>query len=266
MKVYIKNIVISCISFSLGAVVFDIFPYSPNKYGTLADWISGVGTICAFLVVFWQIKKEADIQRAMEVESHRPRFAVSVMLASEITLGNTVFIGSRKAIDKLKEELRGMEGANEFMDRSNPTNKFLNFTNYYDRNYAVLKNISKNNIYSIAVEIKYLKDKSSKSQIIEYSGIRPYENIVLLTDNDLWGEKNKCESIVVKFVSSANEIGFFDFESSESSWYKYSYVKSKNKSVSAYGMDKMISENSNEYESLNFNVENGEASYSYWEV
>lgn len=246
--------------------MFDIFPYSPNKYGTLADWISGVGTICAFLVVFWQIKKEADIQRAMEVESHRPRFAVSVMLASEITLGNTVFIGSRKAIDKLKEELRGMEGANEFMDRSNPTNKFLNFTNYYDRNYAVLKNISKNNIYSIAVEIKYLKDKSSKSQIIEYSGIRPYENIVLLTDNDLWGEKNKCESIVVKFVSSANEIGFFDFESSESSWYKYSYVKSKNKSVSAYGMDKMISENSNEYESLNFNVENGEASYSYWEV
>lgn len=246
--------------------MFDVFPYSPNKYGTLADWISGVGTICAFLVVFWQIKKEADIQRAMEVESHRPRFAVSVMLASEITLGNTVFIGSRKAIDKLKEELRGMEGANEFMDRSNPTNKFLNFTNYYDRNYAVLKNISKNNIYSIAVEIKYLKDKSSKSQIIEYSGIRPYENIVLLTDNDLWGEKNKCESIVVKFVSSANEIGFFDFESSESSWYKYSYVKSKNKSVSAYGMDKMISENSNEYESLNFNVENGEASYSYWEV
>lgn len=243
--------------------MFDIFPYSPNKYGTLADWISGVGTICAFLVVFWQIKKEADIQRALEVESHRPRFAVSVMLASEITLGNTVFIGSREAIDELKKELRGMEGANEFMDLPNPKNTFLNFTNYDDRNYAVLKNISKNNIYSIAVEIKYLKDKSSESQIIEYSGIRPYENIVLLTDNDLWGEKNKCESIVVKFVSSANETGFFYFESSR---YKYSYVKSKNKSVSAYGMDKMISENSNEYESLNFNVENGEASYSYWEV
>lgn len=261
MKVYIKNFVISCISFSLGAVVFDIFPYSPNKYGTLADWISGVGTICAFLVVFWQIKKEADIQRAMEVESHRPRFAVSFMLASEITPGNTVFIGSREAIDKLKEKLREMEKANEYMDRPNPTNTFLNFTNYYDdRNYAVLKNISKNNIYSIAVEIKYLKDKSSESQIIEYSGIRPYENIVLLTDNDLWGEKNK---IVVKFVSSANEIGFFVFESS---CYKYLYVKSKNKSVSAYGMDKMISENSNEYESLNFNVENGEVSYSYWEV
>lgn len=242
--------------------MFDIFPYSPNKYGTLAEWISGVGTIGAFLVVFWQIKKEADIQRAMEVESHRPRFAVSVMLASEITPGNTVFIGSREAIDKLKEKLREMEKANEYMDRPNPTNTFLNFTND-DRNYAVLKNISKNNIYSIAVEIKYLKDKSSESQIIEYSGIRPYENIVLLTDNDLWGENNKCESIVVKFVSSANEIGFFY---SESSWYKYLYVKSKNKSVSAYGMDKMISENSNEYESLNFNVENGEASYSYWEV
>lgn len=245
--------------------MFDIFPYSPNKYGTLADWVSGVGTICAFLVVFWQIKKEADIQRAMEVESHRPRFAVSDMLASEITPGNTVLIGSREAIDELKEELRGMEEANEYMDQPNPTNTFLNFTKFNDRNYAVLKNISKNNIYSIAVEIKYLKDKSSESQIIEYSGIRPYENIVLLTDNDLWGEKNKCESIVVKFVSSANEIGFFDFESS-SSWYKYLYVKSKNKSVSAYGMDKMISENSNEYESLNFNVENGEASYSYWKV
>lgn len=224
MKVYIKNIVISCISFSLGAFVFDIFPYSPNKYGTLADWISGVGTICAFLVVFWQIKKEADIQRAMEIESHRPRFAVSVTLASEITPGNTVFIGSQEAIDKLKEELRGMEETNECMDRPNPTNAFLNFIDHDDRNYTVLKNISKNNIYSIAVEITYSKDKSSESQIIEYFGIRPYENIVLLTDNDLWGEKNKCESIVVKFVSSANEIGFFDFENS---WYKYSYVKSR---------------------------------------
>ncbi len=73
MNEKIKYIAFGLIGALIGnGMVFVFVSFFSNKYGTLADWMGGLGTIAAFLAVFWQVKKEAEIQRAMNIENQRP--------------------------------------------------------------------------------------------------------------------------------------------------------------------------------------------------
>ncbi|PEG79076.1 hypothetical protein CP369_07395 [Lactobacillus sp. UMNPBX18] len=53
MKEYMKNITLVCIAILLGAIIFDALPYSSEKYGTLADWMGGIGTVAAVVVALF---------------------------------------------------------------------------------------------------------------------------------------------------------------------------------------------------------------------
>ncbi len=256
-----KNIALVCIAILLGAIIFDALPYSSEKYGTLADWLGGLGTIAAFLAVFWQVRKEADVQRALDIENQRPRFAVSIVLDSEMLSKKAVFIGKQSNIDNLKKV------------KSNVTT----IDSIKGREHFVLKNISNNNIYSITVNLKYLlKNKSIISEKIKYTGIHSYQNIVLLTDSYFGDGSTKYVGMIVEFLSSANETGFFThgnpyFEVNNPKYgtfkSEYFYIKSKNKSVSASGTDRMISQNSKEYKKISTKMENGKSYASnYWKI
>ena len=48
-----KNITLVCIAILLGAIIFDALPYSSEKYGTLADWMGGIGTVAAVVVALF---------------------------------------------------------------------------------------------------------------------------------------------------------------------------------------------------------------------
>ena len=118
----------------------------------------------------------------------------------------------------------------------------------------MLKNISKNNIYSITVKTEYLKKNGetweNSFENLEYTGVRPYENIVIATDFKFLDEKTEYRGMVIKFLSSANEIGFMEADKTDSSP-KYYYVRLSNHNISANGEDTIIDINSDKYQELN---------------
>ena len=89
-----------------------------------------MGTHAAFLAVFWQVKKEAEIQRAMNIENQRPRFATRLIDDNNIPSKNTIIIGKN-------------DNTSEIVNAKN--------NNTVMKKLLMLKNISKNNIYSLSL-------------------------------------------------------------------------------------------------------------------
>lgn len=256
----VKYISLGLIGALIGnSILFAFVSFSSDKYGTLADWLSGLGTIAAFLAVFWQVKKEADVQRAMDIENQRPRFAIHIVPNKELLKTETVFVGCQSNIDALKNELHSLKNAEDFLDRKFDLDDWKDTKSYY-----VIKNISKNNIYSITVNFMYLKNGSMKSEKVKYTGVKPYENVVILTDFYYEDTTTQFKEMVVKFTSSASEVGFLRYRPYQDDYF---YVKSKNKSVSTVNEDKIILQNSKEYEELNFEMEDRKNIFSnYWTI
>ena len=207
MNEKIKYIAFGLIGALIGnGMVFVFVSFFSNKYGTLADWMGGLGTIAAFLAVFWQVKKEAEIQRAMNIENQRPRFATRLIDDNNIPSKNTIIICKN-------------DNTSEIVNAKN--------NNTVMKKLLMLKNISKNNIYSITVKTEYLKKNGetweNSFENLEYTGVRPYENIVIATDFKFLDEKTEYRGMVIKFVSSANEIGFMEADKTDS-YPKYYYV------------------------------------------
>ena len=98
--------------------------------GSVADWVNDLGTIGAFIIIFWQIKKEAEIQRAIKIEEQRPRFAIRVVSDNNFPDANVTFLGKW---DKISEIITNIRNNNVI------------------RNVLILKNISRNDIYSITI-------------------------------------------------------------------------------------------------------------------
>ena len=231
MNEKIKYIAFGLIGALIGnGMVFVFVSFFSNKYGTLADWMGGLGTIAAFLAVFWQVKKEAEIQRAMNIENQRPRFATRLIDDNNIPSKNTIIIGKN-------------DNTSEIVNAKN--------NNTVMKKLLMLKNISKNNIYSITVKTEYLKKNGetweNSFENLEYTGVRPYENIVIATDFKFLDEKTEYRGMVIKFVSSANEIGFMEADKTDSSP-KYYYVRLSNHNISANGEDTIIDINSDKYQ------------------
>lgn len=234
MNEKIKYIAFGLIGALIGnGMVFVFVSFFSNKYGTLADWMGGLGTIAAFLAVFWQVKKEAEIQRAMNIENQRPRFATRLIDDNNIPSKNTIIIGKN-------------DNTSEIVNAKN--------NNTVMKKLLMLKNISKNNIYSITVKTEYLKKNGetweNSFENLEYTGVRPYENIVIATDFKFLDKKTEYRGMVIKFVSSANEIGFMEADKTDSSP-KYYYVRLSNHNISANGEDTIIDINSDKYQELN---------------
>lgn len=59
MNKNLKYIWLGLVGALLGnAIIFTIYALFSAKYGTLADWMSGVGTVAAILFVYWQIAEQ----------------------------------------------------------------------------------------------------------------------------------------------------------------------------------------------------------------
>lgn len=55
----IEYILLSLIGSLIGnGIVFFFFAFTSSKYGTLADWVSGIGTVAAIFFVYWQIDEQ----------------------------------------------------------------------------------------------------------------------------------------------------------------------------------------------------------------
>ena len=213
--------------------------------GSLAEWVSGIGTLLAFFVVFWQINKQTNIQRALDVEHQRPRFAISTRFG--FSSGNTIVVYD--------------EGSN-----SNNINVINTISNSLGNQYQRIniRNISNNNIYSIEVAFFYYykSDRNNTMrELFDFNGLRANQNLLLFPKFEFQGELNQdlvCSEVVVKFTSSAEETGFVEYNGYDRGFpylgigsENYYYVKNKNKNVRAHGQDQMISEGSETFNKLN---------------
>lgn len=212
--------------------------------GSVADWVNDLGTIGAFIIIFWQIKKEAEIQRAIKIEEQRPRFAMRVVSDNNFPDANVTFLGKW---DKISEIITNIRNNNVI------------------RNVLILKNISRNDIYSITIRIKYTENNEvTKFEKLGYSGIGPYENLVLLSDFNFNDESKIYGGLVVRFITPANEMGFFEADKLDSKP-KYYYVETKNKSVSVNDVDEIINKKSAKYKELNDGMDDENVSYNYYD-
>lgn len=217
--------------------------------GSLAEWVSGIGTLLAFFVVFWQINKQTNIQRALDIEHQRPRFAISTLLG--YPSGNTIVIYD------------GNSNNNINVDGAISNNTILNNQGkQYPR--INIRNISDNNVYSIEVAFVYYykSDRNNTMrELFNFNGLKESQNLLLFPRFESQGKFAQdlvCSDLVIRFTSSVEEVGFVEYNGYEQTFpnlgigsENYYYVENKNRNVRVYGRDQMISEGSETFNRLN---------------
>lgn len=247
-----SNIVAFVLGMATIALVFSIvkqatslntqpfFQWIANEHGDVADWVSGIGTFLAFLAIFWQVNKQTNIQRGLDAEHQRPRF--SLVFIPEARKGMTTVVFGEGQDGNKAEQLA------------------MNHSGYRK---ICINNMSPNTIYEIEVRLKYhlsSDPQGIREEYFLYSGLRPNHDLVLLPDfkfNDS-DEQIRYDHLTIRFDTSANEIGFCDYQGSHSKSHdtalgseKYYFVRSKNRSISATAPDVMIKKKSKIYADLN---------------
>ena len=72
-----RYFVLTLIALSLlGVLIGTLINSKGEELGSWADWISAIMSFVAILVVFWQMNRELQNERAINMETKRPRFSV----------------------------------------------------------------------------------------------------------------------------------------------------------------------------------------------
>lgn len=214
-----------------GGICFWGITYLPwnnwNFDSMLANWVGAIGSILAIVTGFYQARKQLKLKRAEDIERARPRFACNFL--NKTKARNTIILCPGNI----------------------PTysiNRILSSNTEYRK--ILIKNISLNAIYEIAIKLVYEESRSEtgfKEEIYTYAGIKPYENIVVIPKNDEEKINSIFKKLLIRFSTSANEEGFciYEREFDENDQIRfinpqYYYVISDNTVVKATGEDKMI--------------------------
>lgn len=203
-----------------------------NDHGSIADWVSGIGTIGAIMVGFHQVKVQNQLERARIIENKRPRF--DVKSASALIPKNNVLAFEHDA-SRVKEIVE----------------------DYGDRYFKLqMTNISENIVYDLAVRFIYVNSEGKmQNDFFSFNGLKAREKLILIPTNHEYTIKPK--RLIIKYTSSVGEEGFCDynhFEKSKNFFEQpnYYFVMSNNKYMSGYEIGKMISKKSKQFKKLNF--------------
>lgn len=203
--------------------------------GSLADWISAIMSFIAILVVFWQVKRESQNQRAFYIENKRPRFSVertTVINLDEKILYHNNYVNLKTLYKKLH-------------DKEQP------------RYIIRLTNISDNIVHSLKIVLRYGANKSNR---YAFSGLNSKQSILLVPDEEV---KNGINPIVlwIDFETAANETGYFHFKVDlAGSFTEYTFVK-EDEPIAVYGDDVLVNKKSRKAEKLKKKFRNKEYSY-----
>lgn len=204
-----------------------------TDHGSVAEWTGSIGTIAAFLAVFWQVKKQGNIERAIDVEKSRPRFSV---LFSPCLDKNTRVLYWNRTFDDVQNIIKD-PGKYRFI---------------------TIQNISSNLIYDFNVILKYhtLDNSRSRTDFWCTTGVFPKKIVTIVPK--FKGENNDqqyvYDELLIRFTTPANEVGFFQLVNKNNvkndmglGNEKYYFVKGTHiKEVEAINRDSMIKANSDE--------------------
>ena len=176
--------------------------------GSVADWVSGLGTIAAFGAVIWQQHRQEQITRALQIEQARPRFARMIrgQLPDKVDILANKKIRGQLLYEILQEPRQDISKARSEL--------------------LTLENISKNTIYLLQILIIY-EDRSE--QFWAQNGMRENGVIALVPSfSDGGTEPSKVTKdrakLIVRFLTPLNETGFYiyDYEKGEE---KYLFLR-----------------------------------------
>ena len=134
--------------------------YNYNCLGTVADWMSAIMSFVAILVVFWQVKRESQNERAFYIENKRPRFSVertTVINSNEKILYHNSYGNLKTLYKKLHDE-------------------------EHPRYIIRLTNISDSIVHSLKIILKY---NSEELNGYAFSGLTSKQSLLLVPDEEL---------------------------------------------------------------------------------
>lgn len=221
-----------CLGF--GILIGAMINANGEVLGSVAEWIGGFGTIAAVIAGFAQVKNQNKIKKANDIEEKRPRFDVK----SASTIKNykeIVALACKHDTQIVKKVLQDNESK-------------------YSKIQII--NISPNIIYNLAIKITYT-DSCGENVIDTYSytGFSSNERIFIIPND--YSSKIKMNNMVIKFLTSAGELGFCEFTKGEKEEDmfedgQYYFVNGNNSHVSGNEMGKMISREDAKFRKLDF--------------
>lgn len=233
----------------------DFANWLSTEHGNVADWASGLGTIFALIAVVWQQGRQENLERAINVEKSRPRFSLSFYPTVE---NNTTILYWNKDPQDVKN-----------MVKNGGVYRFIS-----------IENISENMVYDFYAILKYHEAQTFKPRTDYWKteGVSPKEKVVMIPKfKGTEVEKSAniiYDSLTIKFVTTANEVGFFSTiningDSTDNSFgnARYFYVRGKHiKHVTAVNRDRMIKVNSDKCRSLDNMFDSISGSTNFMEV
>lgn len=202
----------------IDGIAFTIFSLASGKYGDLADWISGLGTLAAFFAVFWQQRKQEEMERAFRIEQSRPRFVT--MERGNLPKESNVLLDSN--YDNLEEKVR---------------KDLISLATIVDYPHmfklATFKNISDNTVYSLEIIGSFKNGKKAywKLQGLDKNGIVVPIPSFLLEEVSNFNNQNEKVSklnfskVEMRFITSKNEMGFYEYENENEKYYFINNLK-----------------------------------------
>lgn len=204
-----------------------------TDHGNVADWAGSIGTIAAFLTVFWQVQKQGNIERAINVENSRPRF--SVLFRPKLVENTRVLYWNRT-----DSEVQNI------------------IQNPGEYRFITVQNISSNVIYDFSVILKYHTVDNARSRTDYWSTTGVFPKKIVTFIPKFKGENNDqqymYDELLIKFTTPTNEVGFFQMVNKNDvkgdlglGDGQYYFVKGTHiKGVEAINKDKMIKIKSDE--------------------
>lgn len=182
----------------IDGLAFVIYSLFSEKYGNLADWFSGLGTVAAFGIVIWQQKTQEQVERAFKIEQVRPRF---MWLFRGKLPGNTNVLLNN--FDRNYYQILKL---------------IVSFPRTF--NLLTLDNISSNTIYLFEVIATY---DNHQSVYWMQNGLQRNDIVAPIPEffvEKVWRalkQKNKlpklqCEKVKVRFTTPMNETGFYEYD------------------------------------------------------
>lgn len=199
-----------------GALLGTLINSKGEELGSLANWASAIGTVGAFIWGIVAITKQTNIQRALNVESKRPRF--SFELTDSVQKGEIImrpYIAPETTTKAIEKRLNKDEGLlfrlYNISDNQIYSLKIILYY-CYDANKAdyINKNTKRNEYKNKKCKAKKTKSNKIKSwqNAYDFHGMFKGQSIVLIPTNYI----AELKKIVIKFRSSANEIGYMSCE------------------------------------------------------
>lgn len=209
-----------------------------TEHGNVADWAGSIATLAAFLAIFWQVRKEGNIERDIHVEESRPRFSV---LYTNTFKEDTKFLFWNKSIDKVNEIIYKPQGYR----------------------LITITNVSNNVVYDLTAILRYHTTDNTKHRTDFWTttGVFPKETVAFIPKFKGENVDNKYiyDEFIIRFTTPTNEVGFFQMTNSGLvagdmglGGNAYYFVKEKNsKGVKAINQDKMIKKSDDTYKRFN---------------